>query len=319
MYILCIYPCHKCILSCNQTRARGAARRPPTRHSSHSTSESDPNLSITSTDASELPATLPRVKKDPSAASKSPKVSKKKPAQVKNSDGLDDLFGDVGTPKVSASSDIISKIEDEMEKDEGTFSSKNVNKVVFNPSDDLFAAPSSIPKQQKAGNIFDDIFPSTATKGEPKPSFPSAGLFSEPPKPTKATKTTDNSIFDNPPEDIFASPPQSSNVVDIFATDQPSTRKTKSDSGTNKPAQQQTQVEGAAMDTVDATGEAQSQEVIMICVYLLLISFLYIVNKQINAHIYTLLNTNLHKTTLAFKQVHCCSQPSIERTGIGSN
>ena len=41
--------------------------------------------------------------------------------------------------------------------------------------------------------------------------------------------------------------------------------------------------------------------------------------NKINAHIYTLLHTNLHKTTLAFKQIHCCSQPSIESTGIGSN
>ena len=44
-----------------------------------------------------------------------------------------------------------------------------------------------------------------------------------------------------------------------------------------------------------------------------------IINKSINAHIYTLIHTNMHKTTLAFKQVHCCSQPSIERMGIGSN
>lgn len=246
----------------NQTRARGAARRPPTRHSSRSTSESDPNLSITSTDAGELPAaTLPRVKKDPATTSKSSKVSKKKSVQIKTSDGLDDLFGDVGASKVSASSDIIRKIEDEMDRDEGAFSSKKVNKVVFNPSDDLFAAPSLIPKQQKAGNIFDDIFSDAAMKAEPKPSAPIAGLLFEPPRLTKATKTADNSIFDNPPEDIFASPPQTS---DIFATERPGISKTKP----NKPAQQQTQVEVPAGDIVDTTGDAQSQEVmIFVCIY----------------------------------------------------
>ena len=193
-------------------------------------------------------------------ASKSPKASKK---TVKKSDEFDDLFGETNGAKVAASSDIINKIEDEMDRDGGAFSSRRVNKVVFNPNDDLFATQplSSAPKQQKPGDIFDDLFSDSAMKAEPKPSVASAGLFSESPKPKKATKPAGSSIFDNPPEDIFASPPRDPNSVDIFAKEEPSTMKMKPGDAAiaGKSSQMPTQT---AMETGGAaTGEAQSQEV----------------------------------------------------------
>ena len=179
---------------------------------------------------------------------------------------MDDLFGDVEATNVPASSDIITKMEDEMDRDGGAFSSKRVNKVVLDPNDDLFATKplSSAPKKQTSANIFDDLFSDSGTKTEAKPSGTSAGLFSDSPKTKKATKPADSSIFDNPPEDIFASSSRSSNTVDIFADEKPSTSKVKTDdtASASKPSQVQRHVEGPSTEAGGMDiGEVQSQVV----------------------------------------------------------
>ena len=145
------------------------------------------------------------------------------------------LFDDFSPPPSGNS--LIDKIEDEMSKETGLFSSKKAaSKVTVTVGDDLFGSSGigSTPAksdifQEKSGN-FSDLFAASGTKPATKPTKRDDLFSSSTTGPSKKddlftssisapSKVTTDSLFDNPPEDVFkAGTKTEANVSDIFAS-----------------------------------------------------------------------------------------------------
>ena len=111
---------------------------------------------------------------------------------------------------------LMNRLEDEIKSETGIFSTSLSKKVKVTVDDDLFGSVTVTPKARKADSDEDDLFAPTPSS-RPKPS-----AKTKPP----SQPTTTASVFDNPPEDIFApslgSRQEAVGADDIFASDKPS-------------------------------------------------------------------------------------------------
>ncbi len=124
-------------------------------------------------------------------------------------------------PTITEPNSLINRLEDEIKQNTGIFSTSPTKKIPVSVDDDLFASMKTADPMKAAADDDDLFAPATSTK----PKKGASDLFgSSPPskKPSKSAPAAAGNVFDEPPEDIFASASSSRQAAigadDIFAS-----------------------------------------------------------------------------------------------------